>query len=501
VVATGINTGVYLSWLEPDSDGGSAITSYSIEYLKDGALTTATAGGGARSATISGLVNGDVYTFTVRAVNAVGTGPGQISNNVQPVASTVPNAPTIVSSSAGDAQITISWSAPADGGLPIRSYVVKNATTNAAVASVDGTVLTATVTGLTNGVSYTFVVVAVNLNGESAPSNAVTESPVSPTPVLPVTPVLVHAIADDAGAYVYFTVSATTPAPTNYEYSIDGGAFTALATPSISSPVRVPLAINDVLYSIRLRAVNASGASSASNSLSIMPVDASTAAQPYIMYDPSNVASYAGSGSTLSNVGSYGALNGTLQGGVTYNGSIKGGVLDFNGANGSYIEFPSFNFGNTISVMAWIFPRSKNDINGLFTHAGPGVEANGFKFQWNFWLTNSRAISFQAGNGTTGSDEFSVVDTIVYNTWQHVAYVFDKTTRKIAFFRNGEPVAVGSDVTTVENINTSAPFAIGGYSGGSYTMDAQLGSIKIYNGLLDATQVRADYNATLARFA
>lgn len=177
VVATGINTGVYLSWLEPDSDGGSAITSYSIEYLKDGALTTATAGGGARSTTISGLVNGDVYTFTVRAVNAVGTGPGQISNNVQPVTSTVPNAPTNVSSSAGDAQATISWTAPADGGLPIRSYVVKNAATNTTVASVDGTTLTAIVTGLTNGVSYTFVVVAVNLNGESAPSTSVSVSP------------------------------------------------------------------------------------------------------------------------------------------------------------------------------------------------------------------------------------------------------------------------------------------------------------------------------------
>lgn len=320
---------------------------------------------------------------------------------------------------------------------------------------------------------------------------------------MPVTPVLVHSIADNMGAYVYFTVSATTPAPTNYEYSIDGGAFTALATPSISSPVRVPLAVNDVFYSIQLRAVNASGASSASNSLSIKSVDPSTAAPPYIMYDPSNPASYAGSGTTLSNIGSAGTLNGTIQNpsGVTYNGSVKGGVLDFSGANGSYITFPSFDFGTTISVMAWIYPRTKNDISALLTNAGPGVQSPGFKFQWNSWLTNSRRISFQAGNGTTGGDDFSVADTIVYNTWQHVGYVFDKTARKIVFFLNGVPVAVGSDVTTVENINTNAAFAIGGYSGGSYTMNAQLGSIKIYDALLDATQVRADYDATVARFA
>jgi hypothetical protein len=54
------------------SDGGSPITGYTVTASPGGA-TCSTAG--TRSCTVTGLLNGTAYTFTVRATNSVGTGP------------------------------------------------------------------------------------------------------------------------------------------------------------------------------------------------------------------------------------------------------------------------------------------------------------------------------------------------------------------------------------------------------------------------------------------
>src|SRR5438445_315991 len=72
-------------------------------------------------------LNGTAYTFSVTATNGVGTSAASAaSNSVTPVAAaTVPSAPTAVTATAGDAQATVSWTAPAsDGGSAITSYTV-----------------------------------------------------------------------------------------------------------------------------------------------------------------------------------------------------------------------------------------------------------------------------------------------------------------------------------------------------------------------------------------
>jgi hypothetical protein len=168
--------------------------------------------------------------------------------------------------------------------------------------------------------------------------------------------------------------------------------------------------------------------------------------------------------------------------------------------NGTYITFPTINFGTQITVCAWVYPRLKNDISGLLTNAGANVPTNGIKFQWNTWLNSSRTIGIQAGNGGAGGDYYAPQNTLTYDTWQHISYVFDKTNAKIIVFLNGVPTTMATSVNTVSNINLNAVFNIGGYAGGSYTMNAQLGSIKVYSGLLTASDILAEYDATKSRF-
>lgn len=82
-----------------------------------------------------------------------------------------PDPPVIGTATPGDTQATVTFSPPAaDGGAPITSYAV--ASQPADVAPVDCPGSPCIVTGLTNGVSYTFTVTATNSAGTSAPSSA-----------------------------------------------------------------------------------------------------------------------------------------------------------------------------------------------------------------------------------------------------------------------------------------------------------------------------------------
>jgi hypothetical protein len=100
----------------------------------------------------------------------------------------VPNAPTAVTASPGNARATVSWTAPApNGGTAITSYKVTASPGGAMATTADGVTTSIDVTGLTNGTAYTFTVVATNAAGTGAASNASTVITVG-TPPAPGSP-------------------------------------------------------------------------------------------------------------------------------------------------------------------------------------------------------------------------------------------------------------------------------------------------------------------------
>jgi len=164
---------------------GSPITGYTVTSIPDGGTDT-NAGTTALTHTITGLVNGTSYTFTVKATNGVGTSTASpASNAVTPVSA--PSKVGTPTATAGYQQATVTFTAPAsNGGSSITGYTVTSSPAGGVDSDAGGTSLSHTMTGLTNGTSYTFTVTATNAYGTgpaSNPSNAVIPSAIPPLPI------------------------------------------------------------------------------------------------------------------------------------------------------------------------------------------------------------------------------------------------------------------------------------------------------------------------------
>ena len=172
------NSSGQLTWVwSPNSSGGSAITSYSWSGACSGS-------GNVTTVTCSGLTGGTSYTLSVTATNAVGTsGSGSRSGT----ALTYPGAPTANASPANGA-LSVTWTAPtSNGGAAITGYTA-TATATGSSYSCTSTTLSCTITGLTNGTTYSVSVVATNSKGFSTPSNTVSIYPAPDTKFLAYSP-------------------------------------------------------------------------------------------------------------------------------------------------------------------------------------------------------------------------------------------------------------------------------------------------------------------------
>jgi predicted RNA-binding protein with TRAM domain len=220
--ATGSNGAASVTFTPPANTGGSPINLYTVTADD---LTTPANGGQTASSTgspitVTGLTNGDTYTFTVTATNGVGTGAASGQSNAV-VPSTVPGSPTIGTATAGNASASVTFTPPANtGGSTITAYTViaADSTTPAnGGQSANGSGSPITISGLTNGDSYTFTVKAVNVNGPglaSAASNAVVPATV------PGAPTAATATRGAESASVGFTAPAVTGGAAITSYTV-----------------------------------------------------------------------------------------------------------------------------------------------------------------------------------------------------------------------------------------------------------------------------------------
>jgi photosystem II stability/assembly factor-like uncharacterized protein len=129
----------------------------------------------------------DATTTNVGATYMYGVSMGDASNGVAVgklgeivFTGSAPSEVGTVSTTTGNTQVELSWSAPSDNGSAITDYIIQYSTDDSNWSTfADGTSTgtTATVTGLTNGTLYYFQVAAVNANGTGTYPDSVSDTP------------------------------------------------------------------------------------------------------------------------------------------------------------------------------------------------------------------------------------------------------------------------------------------------------------------------------------
>jgi hypothetical protein len=182
--------------------------------------------------------------------------------------STVPNAPFWSNASSADSSVILTFLTPSNNGSAITryEYSITNGASWISVGLPSNN--TFTVSGLTNNVSYTFYIRAVNAKGNSASSAGVTKSPTSGssggTITIPGAPTFTISFITNTG----FRINLTPPTNNGgadiirYQHTIDGGT-TWTNDFTNTGPITVSALTPGQTYQVSIRAVNSVGSGQA----------------------------------------------------------------------------------------------------------------------------------------------------------------------------------------------------------------------------------------------
>lgn len=251
-----------VSWIAPGSDGGSAITGYTVTAIDssvpgNGGQTVSTSG--ARSATVTGLTNGDSYAFAVTATNSVGISPASaVSAAVIPMSP--PGAPENLATTATDNTISVSFTAPSGASSTITGYQVSTndgATWITLTTTGSSPNLSGTLTGLTPGTRYQLRVRAISSVGDGTPTAALSVT------TLPGTVPAPTATAGTSSATVSWAQSSTSTVTGYIVYASPGPAI--CTTTAITATSCIIGATTGVSYTYTVIAHSPAGDSTVSS--------------------------------------------------------------------------------------------------------------------------------------------------------------------------------------------------------------------------------------------
>ena len=282
------NTSVAISFTAGAANG-SAITNYKYALSTDGgstygSYTALSPADFTTPITVSGLSMNTAYYVKLKAVNDIGD--SLASSAVSFTTEGVPAAPTSLSASnEGGFTVDIAFTAGAANGASISNYKYAVSTDNvtygaySALSPADFTT-PVTVSGLTAGTLQYIKLKAVNSNGDSVASAAVSFTTLS----APSAPTSLSAGSITATSVdISFTPGAQGgSAITNYQYALSTdsgstyGSYTALSPTDATSPITISGLSVGTAYYVKLKAVSSIGAGAESSAVSFTTLNTVT---------------------------------------------------------------------------------------------------------------------------------------------------------------------------------------------------------------------------------
>ncbi|WP_170219493.1 fibronectin type III domain-containing protein [Nocardioides litoris] len=242
-----------VTW-DPAAGNGATVTRYTVTSTPDARTCTAT---GATTCTVTGLTNGTAYRFSVVATNVMGDSPASTpSPEVTPAG--VPGQVATPTATRGDQRATVTWATPSGNGTPVIGYTVTSTPEDKTCTTAGE--LTCTVTGLTNGTTYRFTVVATNAVGDSPTSPASPEVVPAGVPDQVATPT---AVRGDRSATVTWDPAAGNGA-TVTRYTVTSTPDAQTCTTTGATTCTVTGLTNGTAYLFTVTATNAIGDSQTS---------------------------------------------------------------------------------------------------------------------------------------------------------------------------------------------------------------------------------------------
>jgi len=516
--ATGIEGAgaVSLSW-NPAADSNGPVTYYIYYSLTPGGQNFSSPLGITQNTSyqVNGLTVGQSYYFVVRAEDYAWN---EDSNTVELSAAsaidlTPPSFGGIVS--ATNAQVggtlDISWNAASDASSPV-TYSIYYAMTpggqNFSTANAVTNNTSYTVSGLTNGQSYYFVVRAEDPQGNKE-SNTVEVSGIPTPDMTPPSFAGLETASDEwTDGAVKLTWSSVTdfslPITYNIYYSaISGGQ--NFSTPDVSTQsttYSLGGLTNDQAYYFVVRAEDSSGNEesntvemTATPTLSPIPLGAVV----YLKFDE-NAGNILYDSTINNNYGQTSLL------GISWVPGVSGSALSFDGFFGDVRLIDPLDIGSTSNtVSVWLKVPSTvtfrgGVILGNYWNDYDGSDyQNGPKANWELFSVARPMIYWNNGSayGNSGPE-------LNDDTWHHVVWVRDKTADKFFIYIDGVKSTLantaGSDCTFVFEHKLGADRRTPGYPGEPH-FKGLMDEFSVYNRALTDSEILSLYDSTAPTFA
>jgi hypothetical protein len=232
----------------------------------------------------------------------------------------------------------------------------------------------------------------------------------------------------------------------------------------------------------------------------LTPTPTSTPAVPVttnlvLYYDPSNLSSYPGTGTTINDLSGNG-LNGSMSG-ITYTSPY----FSYNGTSSQVLvdDNPLLEPGSgDWSIEFWVnYSVLAGSSRILIAKTDGGLSA-----EWGYGLraaANGNTF-MEIGNGTTSLQ--SSLTALTTNTWYQVVGVWTNvSSNSLSLYVNGNLIgSISHSFTSIKN--TTSPLYLGSFNGGQFSqwLNGRMGVVRMYNKSLTGSEVLQNYNADKSKY-